>query len=275
MSYLMIREMSYAIFIYRMQIQKTTWLKTLNPTVQSLNQTDQGNFQVGRFSLNRYRFGCSICTWMTFYFVLFWFCFQFWLSKCHVQENYNEEISTIDMITEITAKEQLQEHTSDIASQYHTPYVGPLMEVCKPCLKPDQLSHIPANNPCTDPDFLLDDCDVEEAFISLNMAKAVGFVSLDDLEPRFEICKPSEVLTITPNPECFAQSYCTLTKTAIGLIPTFCRGQCAPNLDLGLNGHTSSDLLNMQIEENTPELDTVTLDNFQLSIEDSTIWLKC
>lgn len=164
------------------------------------------------------------------------------------------------MITEITTKQKLQQHTSDVYTQCHTPYVGPLMKAWASCLKPD--SHIIATNPCN-LDFLPDDCDDEETLFCLSMPKAVeGLVS------SHEICKPSEALTITPSPACFAQNYCTLTNTANGLIPTFCRMQCVPNLDLGINGHTSPDLLNIQMEENTPELDTVTLDNMQLSMED-------
>lgn len=180
-----------------------------------------------------------------------------------MQQIYNEEISTIDMITEITAKKQLQAHRSDVHTQYHTPYVGPLMEVWAPCLKPD--SCVTANNPCNDLNLLPDDCDIKETLFCLSMAKGVeGLVSLDDLEPSFEICKPSETLTVTPDSECFVQNYCTLTNTSIGLIPTFCRVQSVSNLDLG---HTSSDPLNIQIEKNTPELDTVTLDNLQLSLD--------
>lgn len=171
------------------------------------------------------------------------------------------------MIIEITPKEQLQEHTLDIYSQNHTPYVGPLMEIWVPCLTPD--SRIATNKRCNDLDFLHDNCDVEETLLCLNMAQDTeGFLSLDDLEPSLEICKSSETLSSTPNPACFVQNYCTLTNTAIGLIPTFCRVQCDPNLGLGLNGDTSPDLLNMQIEANTPELDTVTLDNMQLSMEE-------
>lgn len=184
-----------------------------------------------------------------------------------MQQIYNEEISTIDMITEITVKEQLQEHTLDIYSQNHTPYVGPLMEISVPCLTPD--SRIIANNPCNDLDFLPDTCDVEETLLCLNMAQDVeGFLSLEDLESSLEICKSSETLSTTPNPACFAQNYCTLTNTAVGLIPTFCGVQRDPNLDLELNGDTSPDLLNMPIEGNTPELDTVMLDNMQLSMEE-------
>lgn len=184
-----------------------------------------------------------------------------------MQQIYKEEISTIDMITEITVKKQFQEHIPDIHTQYHTPYVGPLMEVWAACLKPDSLS-ITASNPCNDQP---DDCDFEETLFCLSMDKAVeGLVSLDDLEPSADspLKRSSEALPITPNPECFVQNYCTLTNTAIGLIPTFYKVQHVPNLDLGLNGHTSSDLLNIQIEENTPELDTVTLDNLQMSMEE-------
>ncbi|XP_060799105.1 interleukin 21 receptor, tandem duplicate 1 isoform X3 [Neoarius graeffei] len=217
--------------VARMKIKKIRCVKTPVPYIIPLNQTAQGDFQ---FSLSK---------------------------------DYSEEISTIDMIIEITPKEQLQEHTLDIYPQNHTPYVGPLMEIWVPCLTPD--SRITTNKPCNDLDFLHDNCDVKETLLCLNMAQDIEvFLSLDDLEPSLEICKSSETLSSTPNPECFVQNYCTLTNTAIGLIPTFCRVQCDPNLGLGLNGDTSPDLLNMQIEANTPELDTVTLDNMQLSMEE-------
>ncbi|MCJ8746481.1 hypothetical protein PDJAM_G00142270 [Pangasius djambal] len=222
--------------VARMKIKKITWVETPAPYIPPLSQTAQGHF-------------------------------QFWLSKGHVQQIYSEEISKIDVITENTDRQQRQEHTSDIYSQCHTPYVGPLMEVWTPCQMPD--TRITANNPCNDLDFLPDDCNVEETLFCLSMAKAVeGFVSLDDLEPSLEICKPSEPLTVPENPACFTQNYCTLTETAIGLIPTFCNVQFVPSLDLGQKSHTSPDLLNIKIEEDTPELDTVTLDNFQLSVEE-------
>ncbi|XP_053469187.1 interleukin 21 receptor, tandem duplicate 2 [Ictalurus furcatus] len=223
--------------VARMKIKKIAWVKTPAPSISPLNQTALGSL-------------------------------QFSLSKSHVQQIYSEEISTIDMIIEITARQQLQEHSSVIYSQCHTPYVGPLMEVWAPCLTPD--SRNTANNPCNDPDFLPDDGDVEETLLRLSMPTGIegGFVSLDDLEPSLEIRKDSETFANTPNPACFSQNYCTLTNTAIGLIPTFCTVPCVPNLGLELKGHTSPDLFNMQIEESTPELDTVTLDNLQLSVDE-------
>lgn len=252
-----------------MKIKKIAWVKPPAPSISPLNQTAQGSLQVGYLSskqANVFENGFSICTRITFFFTS-WFL-QFSLSKSHVHQIYSEEISTIDMIIEITARQQLQEHSSVIYSQCHTPYVGPLMEVWAPCLTPD--SRNTANNPCNDPDFLPDDGDVEETLLCLSTPTGVegGFVSLDDLEPSLEIRKDSETFTNTLNPACFSQNYCTLTNTAVGLIPTFCTVQCVPNLGLELNGHTSPDLFNMQIEESTPELDTVTLDNLQLSVDE-------
>ncbi|XP_046691370.1 interleukin 21 receptor, tandem duplicate 2 [Silurus meridionalis] len=223
--------------VARMKIKKIKWLKTPAPYISPLKHTAQRNLQQ-------------------------------WLAKGHVQQMYREEISIIDTITAITAKSKIQECTSDIYSQIHTPYVGPLTEVWAACLRPS--SHITATNPCKDLTFLPDDIgDINETLNFLS-TDDVGesFVSLDDLEPSFEICKPSEALPFTPNPVCFIQNYCTLNITANGFIPTFCTVQCVPNLELGLNSPTSPGLLNMQIEESTPELDTVTLDNLQLSIEE-------
>lgn len=193
-----------------------------------------------------------------------YFVFQFWLSKGHVQYIYSEEISTIDVITENTARQQLQECSSVVYSQCLTPYVSPLKEVWPPCLMPD--SHIAANSAFTDHDFLPEDHDVEKFLLSLSAAE--GCVSLDDLEPSHESSKSSEASSLPVNPVCFTQSYCTLTNTEFGLVPTFCRAQCASRLDLGLNGTTSLELLNIQIEDSTPEEDTVTLGNLQLSMDE-------
>ncbi|XP_053349141.1 interleukin 21 receptor, tandem duplicate 2 isoform X1 [Clarias gariepinus] len=224
--------MSLLLFpVARMKIKKIAWVKTPAPHISPLTQTAQCNIQL-------------------------------WLSKGHVQQVYSEEISTIDMITEITARQQLPEHTTNMYSQCHTPYVGPSPEFWAPCLTSDTC--ITDTNPCTNLDFLPDDCDVQENLLCLSKLEAVeSFMSLDDLEPKLEICKPTEVLTFT-NP---AQNYCTLTNSDIGLIPTFGSVQCVPNLGLRLNDHSAPNLLNMTLEENTPELDTVTLDNLQLSIE--------
>lgn len=167
-------------------------------------------------------------------------------------------------MTEITAKRQLQQQTYDIYTQCHTPYVGPLMDVWAPCLKHDSCV---TSSPRKDRDFLPDDCDVDETLFCLSMVEPVeGLVTLDDLEPSREVCKPSDSLIISP--ACLAQNYCTLTNTAVGLVPTFCQVQCSPKLDLELNGHTSPDVLNILIEEHTPELDTVTLDNLPPSMEE-------
>ncbi|XP_060713289.1 interleukin 21 receptor, tandem duplicate 2 isoform X2 [Tachysurus vachellii] len=213
--------------VARMKIKQISWVETPSPYVSPINQTT-----------------------------------QFWLSKGHMQYIYSEEISTIDVITENTARQQQQEHSSVVYSQSLTPYVSPLKEVWPLCLMPD--SHVAANSAFTDPDFLPEDNDVEKFLLSLSAAE--GCVSLDDLEPSLETSKSSEASSLPVSPVCFTQSYCTLTNTEFGLVPTFCRGQCAPSLDLGLKNTTSQ--LNIQIEESSPEEDTVTLDNLQLSMDE-------
>ncbi|XP_027031981.2 interleukin 21 receptor, tandem duplicate 2 [Tachysurus fulvidraco] len=213
----------------RMKIKQISWVETPAPYVSPINQTA-----------------------------------QFWLSKGHMQYIYSEEISTIDVITENTARQQLQERSSVVNSQCLTPYVSPLKEVWPPCLMPD--SHTDANGAFTDHDFLPEDNDVEKFLLSLSTAE--GCVSLDDLEPSLDTSKSSEASSFPVNPVCFTQNYCTLTNTEFGLVPTFCRAQCAPSLDLGLKDTTSLELLNTQIEESTPEEDTVTLDDLQLSMDD-------
>lgn len=177
---------------------------------------------------------------------------------------YREEISTIDMIIENTTRYQLQEHTPAVYSQCHTPYVGTVMEAWPPGRTPDPC--IPADTPCTGLDFQPDNCDVKRTLLCLSTSEV--FVSLDDLEPSLDVCKSPEGSSLTANPAGFAQSYCTLTNTEMGLIPTFCRVQRVSSLDSELKGHTSPGLLDMQIEGNTPELDTVTLDNLQMFVED-------
>lgn len=181
-----------------------------------------------------------------------------------MQYVYREEISKIDMITENTSRQQVQECSSIMYSHCPTPYVSPLKEAWPPCLTSD--SRIATNNACTDLDFLPHDHDVEKTLLCLGMAE--GCVSLDDLEPSLESCKSSEASSLPENPVCFNQSYCTLTNTEFGFIPTFCSVQGAPGLNLGIKGTTTPELLNIQIEDNTPEVDTVTLEDLQLSLEE-------
>ncbi|KAG7316921.1 hypothetical protein KOW79_019219 [Hemibagrus wyckioides] len=147
--------------VARMKIKKISWVKTPAPYVSPMNLTA-----------------------------------QYWLSKGHVQYIYSEEISKIDMITENTPRQQVQECSSVIYSHCPTPYVSPLKEVWPPCLTSD--SRIAANNACTDLDFLPDDHDVEKTLLCLGIAE--GCVSLDDLEPSLEICKSSEASSLPENP---------------------------------------------------------------------------
>ncbi|KAL6457253.1 hypothetical protein MHYP_G00342160 [Metynnis hypsauchen] len=229
--------------VARMKIKDIIWVATPSPNFQSLLQNHQGNIKD-------------------------------WVPKSQVQQIYSEEISTIDMITEITAVERDQEKISSMhfTPQYQTPYVGPSTEVWAPLQKSD--THSVASIPCKDLDFLPEELAVEEPMLCLTMFEPIaveGFLSMDDLELGHEELEPIETLTVTPKPACFTQNgftqnYCTLTNTPIGLIPTFITGPCNPELMPA--GNASKEMLNEQTEENISEPVTVTLDSLQLSMED-------
>ncbi|XP_007239899.3 interleukin 21 receptor, tandem duplicate 2 [Astyanax mexicanus] len=220
----------------RMKIKKVTWVATPSPFFQPLFHNHQGNFKD-------------------------------WVSRGDVQITYSEEISKIDMMTEIRAEEKcLQKFSSTYSSpQYHTPYVSPASEVWAPF----QISETQSvgSISCKDLDFLPEEPAVEEpTMLCLTMFEPItveGLLCMDDLEFSQEDLEPPEPETTAPKPAAFPQNYCTLTNTPTGLIPTLTTGPSGPELTTEASEHA----LNLQIQENTDELVPLSLDSLQLSMD--------
>lgn len=187
--------------------------------------------------------------------------FQGKVPELCVQQLYSEDISKIDMITEIKLVPSVQANMYNVYSSTitQTPYVCRLTDDWVPCPKPDP--DIFSGDPCNDFDLQLKESAVREALLSFNIINTVeGSVCLEDLESNQEICQPSETLSVAPSLPCTNLNYCTLTNTDVGLVPTFSRqsSDVSPN--------------SMQESQNTlnpiPQLVHLSLDTLQLSMEE-------
>uniref|UniRef100_A0A4W4DQX0 Uncharacterized protein n=1 Tax=Electrophorus electricus TaxID=8005 RepID=A0A4W4DQX0_ELEEL len=105
-------------------------------------------------------------------------------------------------------------------AQCRTPYVGPSVEAWVPFKMQEPGSE--TGMPCADINLLPDERLGEKPVCLQTDDADMGFLSLADLEPSDETSSPP--VALTPNLACFTQNYCTLTNTAIGLIPTLSAG---------------------------------------------------
>ncbi|XP_076865395.1 interleukin 21 receptor, tandem duplicate 2 [Brachyhypopomus gauderio] len=216
------------------KIKVITGLSTPTPYLKSLHYNDNGHFQ-----------GKGL--------------------KGHMQEICYEEISTIDMIVELTAVEEDQQMTCNTycLAQCSTPYVGPSADVWGPFKKQESSTDVGISS--TDINFLPGQLPGEEFRSCLHTDnEAIALLSLADLELSHDISSSPDALT--PKLACFTQNYCTLTNTATGLIPTFSTGPNGPGL-VAADTQTTTDPLKSALEDNT-EVAVLTLDNLQLSLEE-------